>query len=915
MSQPQWITPAGDLGTIPEKIFYRVNLRAEAPGQNVLFRLIAGQLPEGIQVTANGNIEGVPKTTALVQGVPTEVSRDVTSKFAIRAYTTRVVNNVTVVDRVADRTFTMTVTGQDIPDFVTPPGLVGTFYDGTEASVQINFTDDDLDDEITVKLASGTLPPGLVLDPRTGLISGVIVPLIGPPGTARPGEDATPWDEYPWDFTTRSTSKNFQFTLEITDGKNSNLRTFEIFVYSKDSMSADTTDFTADNTYITADVVPTRTPVLLTPEGDLGRVRADNFYAFKFDAIDFDGDAIQYDITTGSGVGYDGSLFDENGIGFDRGFLALPPGLIINSSTGWFYGYIPDQGATEATYQFSIRVRKAVSPLIVSQFYFFSITIIGDIETDVIWLTAPDLGSINNGAVSTLSIQAFNVGGRSLQYRLAPGLPSRLPQGLTLFPSGNIIGKVSFNTFAIDSGATTFDVNLDPRLGIDQTTFDLEFRFTVNAFATQNEQLGFQVQNIIMTNGGSGYTSQPTVTISAPPDTENSIQATTGVVTIINGAITNIEVGNPGRGYTSTPQITITGGGGSGATATATIVESTLFNSVSVNRTFVIRVIREYDEPYQTLYIKAMPPQRDRDLIENLLLSQELIPENLVYRKDDPNFGVADYVRYDHAYGLTAATIDEYVASLDINHYHRNLTLGEIKTAQALDAQGNVQYEVVYSEIIDNLENAQGESVGKSVKLAFPVDLDGETVATVFPNSLDNMRDQVIDTVGQISPALPAWMTSKQADGRILGFTPAWVICYAKPGEAGRIAYNINTRLGTTLNVIDFDVDRYELDRSQTYLWDPETQKWIPSPAAATTFDRAIISFGFVNWLNQSAQPVIWVNDSQESVRWNNIASGISFVGTIFDGGTTTFAAPADRWTEFDTFDKYLLFPRVNILG
>ena len=46
-----------------------------------------------------------------------------------------------------------------------------------------------------------------------------------------------------------------------------------------------------------------------------------------------------------------------------------------------------------------------------------------------------------------------------------------------------------------------------------------------------------------------------------------------------------------------------------------------------------------------------------------------------------------------------------------------------------------------------------------------------ETVTTVYPNSLINMRDRVVDTVGQESTVLPQWMTTKQTDGRVLGFT------------------------------------------------------------------------------------------------------------------------------------------------
>lgn len=888
MAQPQWITAAGSLGTIPEGIFYSTPVEAVAEGETVYYQLIAGQLPTGVQINRNGVIEGIPKSVILIQGVPTPVSEDVTSKFAIRAYTTKVVNGVTVVDRLADRTFTLTISGQDAPDFVTPPGNIGTYYDGTPVEIQIEYSDVDPGDNIKVSLLAGKLPPGLVISP-SGLISGVIKPLTEVPDTASAGFDNSQYDQYGFDFVTRSASKNYQFALEISDGKESNVRTFEIYVYSKDSMSADTTDFTADNTWITGDVVPTRTPVLLTPAGSLGVVRADNFYAFKFDAIDFDGDPIEYSITVGGGVGYDadGSLYDETGLGFDRGTFSLPPGLTINPTTGWFYGYIPDQGATEKTYRFAIRVKKVDNPSIISDFYYFTITITGAVATDVIWLTNPDLGSISNGELSTLSIQAVNTGGRPLEYRLESGSNSKLPQGLSLLPSGNIVGRVSFNTFALDGGTTTFDKTIRTRSITEETTFDMEFDFTVNAFAPISEQPGYQVAFISIVNGGSGYLGTPTVTFSAPPDVEDAVRATAGPITIVNGVITAIEVGNQGRGYVTPPTITITGGSGAGAIATARVVPVDLINVVSVLRRFTLQVVRKFNEPYQGLYIKAMPPENDRVIINQLVQNQDIIPNDRVYRADDPHFGVASSVVYDHAFGLTAASLDDYVASLDLNHYWKNLTLGQIDYAQARNAAGEVIYEAVYSRVIDNLINNDGISVGKSVELPYPVTtLNNTLVSTVYPNSLDNMRNQVIDSIGQISPMLPAWMISKQADGRILGFVPAWVIAYVKPGEGARIVYNIQQQFGNKLNLIDFKVDRYEIDRSMTFAWEPyndstEMGQWQPGPPAATTFDI------------ERFPPI----------------------GTVFDGGATTFIDAANTVVSTDEFDKYLVFPKTNILG
>jgi hypothetical protein len=205
MSQPVWITPTGLLGVIPEGIFYRQTMLADAdplftitctatsavtnritctstagmyaeldvefsgnvfggivPGrryyvisvvnatefvigetaetttpiqlttatgsmtadlkQEVYYKIISGTSPLGIQCSANGLIIGVPKAVASLQGVPFPVNRNVTSKFTLRAYTENFVNNTVVLDRFRDRTFELTVTGNNVPTFVAPPG-------------------------------------------------------------------------------------------------------------------------------------------------------------------------------------------------------------------------------------------------------------------------------------------------------------------------------------------------------------------------------------------------------------------------------------------------------------------------------------------------------------------------------------------------------------------------------------------------------------------------------------------------------------------------------------------------------------------------------------------------------------------------------------------------------------------------
>jgi hypothetical protein len=321
-----------------------------------------------------------------------------------------------------------------------------------------------------------------------------------------------------------------------------------------------------------------------------------------------------------------------------------------------------------------------------------------------------------------------------------------------------------------------------------------------------------------------------------------ALQTATGNVQSGTG-ITAVAIANPGAGYVSDAGniITITDGfGGSGANLQAVMQITGTRDVISTFKQFTITLIREYNAPYQNLYVVAMPPQQDRDLLAELLNNQDIFVPEYIFRADDPNFGLSTQVRYQHAFGLAPDALDVYVESLYLNHYWKNLVLGQVETAIARDANDNIIYEVVYSRIIDNLVNNEGESVAKIEPLAYPITdpADGSSVLNVvYPNSLDNMRDQVIDTVGQISTGLPLWMTSKQADGRVLGFTPAWVICYTNPGRARQIAYYLANEFGERLNQVDFKVDRYVLDRALSLNWDTATQDWTPQPNL-TTFDR-----------------------------------------------------------------------------
>lgn len=1068
----------GTVSTVPSEIYYTV---------------IAGELPSGVQCTLNGVIQGVPTNMVTVANATVSLGSDVTSKFAIRAYTTQTVNGITVINRLADRTFTLTVSGPNTPAWITPPGSLGDFFDGQLLipGIQLQYTDDNITGiPPAVTLISGSLPPGLNVS-STGLISGFIGfnPNIGV--LAGFSRDNQGFSEYPFDFSTESNNYTYEFVLQLTDGKNNVLQTFTMFVWSTTTFSADTTLITADDTVLTASISSQNIPVLLNPQGSIGTTQSNTYFAYQFNGLDIAGDIIGY-------------------IG-----LNIPPGLTLDPLSGFLYGYLPTLNVTEITYTFSVRVYQYYNPSAYSDYYNYSLTVQGTYYASATWITPPNLGSIATGSTSTFYVAATNSANYSLQYRLLSGSDSQLPQGLQLLSSGNIVGRVGFNTFALDNGTTTFDNNT--------TTFDLVFSFTVNAFSN-------------------------------------------------NGAI-------------------------------------------SITQTFTITVLKLYSIPYNNLYIQCMPPLDDRALIGNLLENVSIFNPALIYRADDSNFGVSSKVIYYHAYGLDSVSQDTYVQALQLNHYWKNLVLGEIKTAQAIDpTTGNVLYEVVYSEVIDDLVNNSNISVEKEVVTPYPVTqpvawpwnpnysgagilltydntkatgtnaltIDNATVlgsvpivagqkimfsvtqyvwaplsddtgigignintllsewagytinsaalydggswwanetqittglptfqnndvvidvavdrandyiwfrvnggnwnndisadpgtttggldisfltgdvypaytpaydtthqvgsqmstnptslfqvpvgfdfmiyneqtSVVYPNSLDNMRTQVIDVVGQESQLLPLWMQSKQANGQVLGFTPAWVIAYTVPGGSGQLQYNINTQFGEQLNLVDFKADRYEFDNALTVNWDANAQSWIPSPPEATTFDilyhydfaiasggtgfqpgdivkilgsqlngtdgpydpannqfgndcifvvntvnkygsivsafcygtaslngfgqtylnvvgTTITGQGINSWWNIVVVPgrnneittyivnwtgnlpnlyVAWANNNEYTVQWISDNPGMYVFDTIFDGGSTNFISPSDQNTNTDAYNKYLMYPKRNIL-
>lgn len=91
-------------------------------------------------------------------------------------------------------------------------------------------------------------------------------------------------------------------------------------------------------------------------------------------------------------------------------------------------------------------------------------------------------------------------------------------------------------------------------------------------YSRTDKEITTGVASCTITAGGTLYANAPTVSFSAPDDSDGT--APTATATISNGAVTGITIDTPGSGYTSAPTVTIsspTNSNGTQAAATSTL--------------------------------------------------------------------------------------------------------------------------------------------------------------------------------------------------------------------------------------------------------------------------------------------------------------------------------------------------------
>ena len=678
------------------------------------------------------------------------------------------------------------------------------------------------------------------------------------------GYDSFFYDTTVWDFNysekpPQKLNRYYQFTVNVTDGDTVARRTFKIFVVGDDFFRADNTILQVGTGTFTADNTNLRTPIWITP-ADLGIKRANNYVTIPLDIID-----------TNSQVGFVSySLEAKND---DDSDSILPPGLELDLSNGEIAGRVPYQAEVTKTYKFTVRATRVTPDQIdesVSSLKTFTIRLLGEVNSETTWITESSLGTLNSNVISVLRVEAeTNVPNSQVLYSLASG---RLPPGLQLSFDGEIVGKVnafgqnvykslwrasrsyevgdvvkndgkyyvtnsnhlstSSGVFSNDaglwiefnytrSGLTVFD-NDNLLLDGGDTTIDRVYKFVVNAEDQYKYSIAQREFNIRVSDPETIRYSN----ISMKPFLKQDIKAD------FNAFISDPEIfipeyiyrpNDPNFGIQNDIKVPVYYG-----IETKSIAEFVSAASKNHKRrqyrvgdlkSAIATTPGTNDIVYEVIYLEVIDPSDPGPGIrtrKNIRISTEnkITTDSVTATSQDMFYDYQDKPQF----------------SVQLRGKQVTVTLGEDFVIETKNDGEKVLAWTDGLEVDGRTEdNILSITKGLGPTFAFRPNYDNTIKADTshidasmsaddrrYISNIYNMRDNIRELGITERSFVPLWMRSSQTGSvNELGYTPAIVLCYCKPGTSEIILSAIRS------NSFDFqrfnlDMDRYIIDSTDT---------------------------------------------------------------------------------------------------
>jgi hypothetical protein len=376
--------------------------------------------------------------------------------------------------------------------------------------------------------------------------------------------------------------------------------------------------------------------------------------------------------------------------------------------------------------------------------------------------------------------------------------------------------------YSISSGSLPPALNFEPELGyiwghVDyQSVYEKDYSLTINA--TKNYSLS-----------GELFTATNTFTLTVRANIDTSIEwvSTSSLGSIEVGTNSEIFVSAKGtnnyynnvkyslidgslpNGLSVEPDGSLSGSPAYGSTGTYTfaILATDIYNLTGIPKDFTLSVFEVDDTEYTKIYCRPFLSQQKRKYYQDFITNSSIFPPELIYRYFDKNFGIQPTIKLILDFGIERVPLEQYTQALRSNYYRRRFYFGDVKIAVATDDLGTPIYEVVYVDIVDNIQGSSSVFYQNN--------------KIYNPASIENMRRQLsliqLDDYSLIKVNRflePRYMQSPQPGNlQPPGYLHVIPLCYALPGQGRKITQRIRLS-GFDFKLIDFEIDRIIVENS-----------------------------------------------------------------------------------------------------
>ena len=455
----------------------------------------------------------------------------------------------------------------------------------------------------------------------------------------------------------------------------------------------------------------------------------------------------------------------------------------------------------------------------------FDIKIIGEIDSEIKWITPAALGSINANFTSNLKLVAeTTVPDTAMIYSVKSG---KLPFGLILNYDGEIIGSARQFGTADKPGLTIFEdkaVTWDGSLPGD-TTFDRSYKFTVDA----RDRFGYSAIEREFTLKVSDLDNVQYTDIYMRPMLSDLQRK------YVKDFVSNPEVFTPSKiyrpgdatfGIQSNLDMLVYAG-----------VEATTMNkfvaaaakghkrkkyALGEIKSAVAKTSATSDTIYEVIYIDVIDPANSTVANKKTAVSFKTTSKEKITVDSIQYAAVDDATRFRSGYDQlaveTRATVRFIVSDSD-----------EIlidTRAAATDAELNVDnsdFEVTVragGTVLVKLQKGDSEPFRFRPKTntiktdSNAINVSQSTDSIKYISSIDNMRANIKIIGDEERNYLPLWMRTAQTGFQELDYVTAIPICYCEPGYSADILNNIKN-YGFDPTIINYDIDRYIIKRTK----------------------------------------------------------------------------------------------------